>query len=146
MSSKLSAKYYSLVVSMMASVMLVSSPVAYAASAEKDEKEASRAVELNGMVFPVFEGGRIRNYLFVNSRLIVKDGKSTWEFRDQSHFIRDAVLAALHEESSHLDGHVDRLDEGKAQRICIDAANAYLGEDIFTSMTFQQVESQGAFD
>ena len=116
-------------------------PVAHAASSD-DEKEANRSVEINAMVFPVIIDGRLGNYLFINCRLIVADGKSTWKYREQAHIIRDALLRATHRQSVHLEGYPGRLDQALAEKICIDAANEVLGEEAMIAMTFQQVASQ----
>lgn len=108
-----------------------------------EDKEVARSVELNAMVFPVIVDGKLVNYLFVNARMRVADGRSTWTYREQAHFIRDAVLRATHRESVHLKGDPTRIDEAKASRICLKAANEAVGEeDALVSMTFLQVASQ----
>ena len=50
----------------MASSLYVAmiTPQAHAAGASDDEKEASRAVEMNAIVFPVIIDDRLVNYLF----------------------------------------------------------------------------------
>ena len=128
----------------MASSLYVATitPQAHAAGASDDEKEANRAVEMNAIVFPVIIDDRLVNYLFINSRLIVADGKSTWKFREKAHVIRDALLRAVHRTSVHLEGHPGRLDQALAEEVCIKAANEIMGEEAFTAMTFQQVASQ----
>ncbi len=127
-------------------VMAVShlSPTAYAAGggSQDDEKESNRSVELNAMVFPVIVDGKLVNYLFVNARMQVADGKSIWKYREQAHVIRDAVLRATHRKSVHLKGDGMRIDEALAAKVCIEAANEILEEDAMVSMTFQQVASQ----
>lgn len=125
-------------------IMTVSNftPEAYAGAAEKDEKDANRSVELNAMVFPVFEDGKLQNYLFVNARLRVIDGKSAWVYREKAHIIRDAILRATHRTSIHLKNDTSRIDERLAEKVCLEAANEVLGEDALISMNFLQVASQ----
>lgn len=139
-------RFYGLVVILMAmtaSIMMTPlTPAAYAAGAADDEKEANRAVEMNAIVFPVMVDGKLVNYLFINSRLIVADGKSTWKYREQAHIIRDALLRAVHRRSVHLDGYPGRLDQALAEEVCVKAANEVMGEEAFSAMTFQQVASQ----
>ena len=116
-----------------------------AASQTPDEKEVSRSVELGGLVFPVFdEKGKLKNYLFVNARMLVGPGKDPWKYREQAHFIRDAVIRAAHRTSFNIKGDYNKLDEKLAAAECIKAANDILGEkDALISMSFKSIASQG---
>jgi hypothetical protein len=118
--------------------------VAHAAGGnKKEEKEINRSVELNAMVFPIFDEDRnLINYLFVNARMLVADGKGVWDFREKAHIVRDAVLRAAHKESIHLDGNFSRIDEARAEKLFLDAVNKELQEDAFVSITFLQVAAQ----
>ncbi len=112
-------------------------------AAKKEEKEINRSVELNALVLPVFdEDMQLKNYLFVNARMLVVDGKGVWNYREKAHIIRDAVLRASHRESVHLEGNYLRLDEHKAREVFLKAANEVLGETAFDRMVFLQVASQ----
>jgi hypothetical protein len=121
-------------------------PKAEAVSAEQaaSEKEIARSIELGGLVFPVFDkDNKLRNYLFVNARMLVADGKDPWKYREQSHFIRDAVIRAAHRTSFHLAADMSKLDEKRAAAESLKAANAVLGEPgAVVSMTFTQIASQ----
>jgi hypothetical protein len=86
---------------------------------------------------------KLRNYLFVNARMLVADGKDPWKYREQSHFIRDAVIRAAHRTSFHLATDMSKLDEKRAAAESLKAANAVLGEPgAVVSMTFTQIASQ----
>jgi hypothetical protein len=108
------------------------------------EREIARSIELGGLVFPVFDEDRqLHNYLFVNARMLVGPGRDPWKYREQSHFIRDAVVRAAHRNSFHLAGDMSKLDEEKAKELSLKAANEILGEaDAMVSMTFTQIASQ----
>jgi hypothetical protein len=114
------------------------------AEAEGDEKDVGRTVELGGLVFPVFsEDGRLRNYLFVNARMTVAPGKDPWKYREQAHFIRDAVLRAAHRTSFGSAKDTAKLDEKIAAKECLKAANEAVGETgALVEMTFTQIASQ----
>lgn len=120
--------------------------IAYAAgdsASKKEEKEINRSVELNAMVFPVFDKDRVLiNYLYVNARMLVADGKGVWDFREKAHIVRDVVLRAAHRKSVHLKGNYTRIDEQKAEKLFVETVNKELGEEAFTSITFLQVASQ----
>ncbi len=109
-----------------------------------NEKEVARSVDLAGLVFPVFdEKGKLKNYLFVSARLLVAPDKDTWKYREQAHFIRDAVVRAAHRVSFNLKGDYKKLDEKVAATECLKAANEAVGEKgAMIEMTFTQVASQ----
>ena len=109
-----------------------------------DEKEIARSVELGGLVFPIFDAkGKLKNYLFVNARMLVGPGRDPFKYRDKGHFIRDAVVRAAHRTSFAMKDDVNKLDEKLAAAECLKAANEILGEkDALVTMTFTQIASQ----
>jgi hypothetical protein len=108
-----------------------------------NEKELARAVEMSGLVFPMFdEKGMLKNYMFVNIRMLVADGKDPWKFRERSHFIRDAVLRAAHRKSFNVAGDYMKLDEKVAMAEMLKAGNEAAGEAAFIEVKFTQVASQ----
>jgi hypothetical protein len=115
-----------------------------AAEPTADEKEVARSVQLDGMVFPVFDAkGKLKNYLFVNARMLVGPGKDPWKYREKSHFIRDAVVRAAHRTSFAMKDDMNKLDEKLAAAECLKVANLSIGEkDALVTMTFTQIASQ----
>ncbi len=108
------------------------------------EAEVARSVELGGMVFPVFDEKRkLRNYLFISARMLCGPGKDVWKYREQQHFIRDAIVKASHHVSFNVKGDFKKLDEKLAAAECLKAANAVVGEkDALVTMTFTQIASR----
>lgn len=115
-----------------------------AEAAAPDESEVARSVELGGMVFPVFDENRkLKNYLFISARMLSGPGKDVWKYREQQHFIRDAIVKASHKVSFHQKGNFKKLDEKLAAAECLKAANAVLKEkDALITMTFTQIASR----
>lgn len=109
-----------------------------------DEAEVARSVELGGMVFPVFDEKRkLRNYLFISARMLAGPGKDVWKYREQQHFIRDAIVKASHKVSFHAKDNFKKLDEKLAAAECLKAANGVVGEkDALVTMTFTQIASR----
>ena len=109
-----------------------------------DEAEVARSVELGGMVFPVFDEKRkLRNYLFISARMLAGPGKDVWKYREQQHFIRDAIVRASHRVSFHAKGNFRKLDEKLAAAECLKAANGVVKEtDALVTMTFTQIASR----
>jgi len=112
--------------------------------AAPDEAEVARSVELGGMVFPVFDENRkLKNYLFINARMLSGPGKDVWKYREKQHFIRDAIVRASHKVSFHQKGNFKKLDEKLAAAECLKAANGVIGEkDALITMTFTQIASR----
>ena len=115
-----------------------------AAAAAPEEAEVARSVEMGGLVFPIFdEKQKLRNYLFVSARMLAGPGKDVWKYREQQHFIRDAIVRVSHKVSFNVAGNYKKLDEKLAAAECLKAANAVLREkDALVSMTFTQIASQ----
>lgn len=115
------------------------------AAAAADDKEIARSVQLDGLVFPMFdERGKLKNYIFVSARMMAGPNKDPWKYREQAHFIRDAVIRAAHRTSFNMKGDYNKLDEKLAAAECIKAANDILGEkDALISMSFKSIASQG---
>jgi hypothetical protein len=113
-------------------------------AATPEEADVARSVELGGLVFPVFDDNRkLKNYLFVNARMLAGPGKDVWKYREQQHFIRDAIVRASHKVSFNVKGNFKKLDEKLASAECLKAANAVIGEkDALVEMTFTQIASQ----
>lgn len=109
-----------------------------------DEAEVARSVELGGMVFPVFDEKRkLHNYLFISARMLAGPGKDVWKYREQQHFIRDAIVRTSHRISFHAKGNFRKLDEKLAAAECLKAANGVVGEkDALVTMTFTQIASR----
>lgn len=119
-------------------------PPAKAEGETASEKEIARSIDLGGLVFPVFtDEGKLKNYIFVNARMAVGPGKDPWKYREQAHFIRDAVVRAAHRTSFNVKGDFAKLDEALAVKECLKAANETVGEsNALVSMTFTQIASQ----
>jgi hypothetical protein len=108
------------------------------------EKEISRSIDLQGLVFPVFdEKGKLKNYIFVSARMLAGPGKDIWKFREQQHFIRDAIVRAAHRTSFNVKGNISKLDEKVAGDECLRVANEVVGDKAgLVTMTFTQIASQ----
>ncbi len=75
--------------------------------------------------------------------MLAGPGKDVWKYREQQHFIRDAIVRASHKVSFNLAGNYQKLDEKLAAAECLKAANQIIGEkDALVTMTFTQIDSQ----
>ncbi len=112
-----------------------------AAEAEPPE-DNGRGVEIPTVVTPVFEDGRLLNYIFVHARLIVKKGLDPWKVRDQSHILRDAMIRAAHHESLADPSDPRVLDRDRAAKVWQAAANEALHSDSIVAVQFLSADSR----
>ncbi len=119
-------------------------PAAAHGAAEAKDSEVARSIDLGGLVFPMFDDeGVLKNYVFVNARMVVAAGKDQWKYREKAHIIRDSIVRVAHRTSFDLDGDYTRLDEERAAKECLKVANESIGEkDALVTMMFVQVASQ----
>ncbi len=132
--------------------VLTALPVAYAQDhgaegGTPSEAEVAQSIDLGGMVFPVFdEKWKLKNYMFVSARMLAGPGKDVWKYREQLHFIRDAIVRASHRTSFNVKGNYKKLDEKLTAVECLKAANEVIGDkDGLIEMTFTQIASQAPF-
>ena len=118
---------------------------AHGEAKESNDAEVARSIDLGGLAFPMFDDdGKLKNYLFVNARMLVAPGKDQWKYREKAHTIRDGIIRTAHRISFDLNGDYTKLDEQLAAKECIKAANESIGEkDALVMMRFTQVASQG---
>ncbi len=99
-----------------------------------------RIVEMTGIVVPVAREGRIANYLFLTIEVRVADGVDPWSVRERAHFMRDAVVRAVHRTSIASAGNVRDIDRARAEQVLLQAAVAAVPRSI-ASVRVTRVES-----
>ena len=117
-------------------------PVEHAgdATAEHDAEEgaegsaAYRRVEIPVIVAPLVVDGDLVNYAFVSVELEIAPGHDAWEAREQTAYLRDAMLRAAHERPLNLPGDPAALDMETASRVWTAAATDVLGEGVVGSL------------
>ena len=128
-------------------------PAAFAAPAQEAKgatggedaaKEFARAIDLPGLVVPIFDDTRkLRGYIFLNARFLVAEGRDVWKYRDKAHFIRDQVLGLAHKVSFSAKADPALLDEALASREFLKTANQAVGENgAIVKVTFNKIAAQ----
>ncbi len=128
-------------------------PAAFAAPAKEAKgatggedaaKEFARAIDLPGLVVPIFDDTRkLRGYIFLNARFLVAEGRDVWKYRDKAHFIRDQVLGLAHKVSLSAKDNPALLDEALASREFLKTANQAVGENgAIVKVTFNKIAAQ----
>ena len=116
---------------------------ATAAAAEKAavEGESARAMDVLNLVTPVVRDGRLVNYLFINARIQLAPGVDVWRTREKGHFLRDALLKAVHRRSIAAADRDDQLDPVAAQTLIGAVARQTLGANAVRSVEILSVSS-----
>ncbi|MBL8560111.1 MAG: hypothetical protein JNM47_15410 [Hyphomonadaceae bacterium] len=116
-----------------------------AAGAEKSEKqgeaESARAVDVLNLVVPVVREGRLVNYVFLNARIQLSPGTDVWRARDKGHFLRDALLKAVHRQSIVDSTRDDAVNPAATQALVAATAREVLGANAVRSVEILSVSS-----
>ncbi len=104
-----------------------------------------RAVDVPTLAVPVFEDGRLLNYLFVSVRLQMADGVDVWKLRDRVHYLRDAMLREAHAVSVGRTDDPTRIDEDKAREVLRRGVARVTDPDQIVQIEFLSVDSKREF-
>ncbi len=119
-----------------------SAPAAFANEAKASaEGESARAMDVLNLVTPVVRDGRLVNYLFLNVRLQLSPSVDLWRTREKGHFLRDALLKAVHRRSVAAADRDDQIDPVAAQALILTVARQTLGANAIRSVEILSVSS-----
>ena len=105
------------------------------------EAESARAIDVMNLVVPVVRDRRLVNYLFVNARIQIAPGADLWGAREKGHFLRDALLKAVHRQSVADATRDDALNTPAAQTLVATVARQVLGVSSVRSVEIMSVSS-----
>lgn len=121
---------------------VAAAPLAQAQPAAKEEKAgAGQFIAVQNLVTPVVRDGRLVNYLFINCRIQMAPGVDVWRAREKGHFLRDALIRAVHRRSLASPDRVDQLDQAAAQALITSVARQVLGAQSVASVQIVGVSS-----
>jgi hypothetical protein len=126
-------------------LVLAAAPVAPALAAGGGEKKAEdpgsqRVMEIRNLVAPVVRDGRLVNYLFLDIKIDLGDG-DIWKLRDKSHFVRDAMIRAVHKTSIASAARDDKADMARAVQVLDGATKQVLGAAAVKGVTVTSVSA-----
>ncbi len=105
------------------------------------EAESARAMDVMNLIVPVVRGGRLVNYVFVNARIQLAPGTDIWRARDKGHFLRDALLKAVHRQSIVDATRDDAVNGPAAQTLIANVARQVLGPSAVRSVEIMSTSS-----
>lgn len=105
------------------------------------EAESARALDVLNLIVPVVRDGRLVNYLFINARIQIAPGADIWSTREKGHFLRDALLKAVHRQSVVDASRDDALNTPAAQALVATVARQVLGASSVRSVEIMSVSS-----
>lgn len=103
-----------------------------------------RAVIVPTLSMPSFEDGELRTYLFVDVRLVMKEGVDPWRIREQAHLIRDALIRVGHRSSIADPEHPNRIDAERAREILREGIREVVDLDKVERIEFTNVDTQAS--
>lgn len=107
--------------------------------------DSPRAVDMRMVPMPVIRQGRLQHYMFVSMRLMVEEGYDTWQVREQSHRLRDAVVRAAHRPQAPVTDATGALDRDGVIAMVRAATAAVVEADRIEDIIFTSVASQADF-
>ena len=117
-------------------------PAAFANEAKSSEEgESARAMDVLNLVTPVVRNGRLVNYLFINARIQLSPSVDLWRTREKGHFLRDALLKAVHRRSVAAADRDDQIDPAATQALITAVARQTLGANAVRSVEILSVSS-----
>ncbi|MDZ4776931.1 MAG: hypothetical protein SGJ23_09115 [Alphaproteobacteria bacterium] len=122
-------------------VFAAPAPVWAAGAEKKEEAESARAVDVLNLVVPVVREGRLVNYVFVNARIMLSPGTDVWRARDKGHFLRDALLKAVHRQSIADSTRDDAINAPVTQTLIAGVAREILGANAVRSVEILSVST-----
>lgn len=118
---------------LLVAALLASAPMpAFAGStddASQQEAESARAMDVLHLPAPVVRNGKLVAYLFVSARIHLGERTDIWRARDKGHFVRDALLRAIHRRSLAAAGRDDQVDTAAAAALIAEVTRQVLGPD-----------------
>lgn len=117
-------------------------PAVWAAAEKKSEEgESARAMDVLNLVVPVVREGRLVNYVFVNARIQLANGVDPYRTREKGHFLRDALIKAVHRRSIAAADRDDNIDPAATQAVFTATARQILGANAVRSVEILSVSS-----
>lgn len=110
-------------------------------AAKSGETESSRAMDVMNLIVPVVREGRLVNYVFINARIQLAAGVDIWKARDKGHFLRDALLKAVHRQSIIDPTRDDAINTPAAQALIANVARQVLGANSVRSVEIMSTSS-----
>ena len=116
-------------------------PAVFANEEKSGGAENARAMDVLNLVAPVVRNGRLVNYLFINARIQLAPGVDVWRTREKGHFLRDALVRAVHKQSIAAADRDDQINPAATQALISTVARQTLGANAVRSVEVLNVSS-----
>lgn len=120
-------------------------PAEAAGAPAKKEESGESTFDMPGVVAPVSRGGKLVNYIFLNIRLEFAPNAPSTKLRERAHFMRDALILALHKTDISQPGNPGRIDEARASALILRTLEAQEGKGLIKSVSFISADSRSHF-
>lgn len=104
------------------------------AAGQEEAFDAQRMMETPNIAVPIVRQGRLRNYVYVTVRITAAPGSDAIAMRDKGHFLRDALLRAVHRQDLAAPERDDQLNVALANEVFARVAREVLGANAVGSV------------
>jgi flagellar basal body-associated protein FliL len=99
-------------------------------------------VDVSPVAVPVVDGGRLRNYVFVNLRLTLARGVDNQKLRAKEPYFRDALVRTSHRTPFTIPGNWSAIDQQALRNAMWRQATAIAGPGVITNVLITQATPQ----
>lgn len=110
--------------------------------AAEEEKKVGQYVDLAPVGLPIVSDGQLRNYVFVNLRLHLRNGVDPLKLREKEPYFRDALVRSSHRRPFAVPGDWTRLDEPALKAEMLRQAAVIAGPGVVTSVQLTSATPQ----
>ena len=117
---------------LLVALALLTGP-AHAGGSPSNPAGGDNYLELSPMALPVISGGKVKNYVFIQARLLPGPGADLLRLREYEPYYRDALVRAAHR--THFNGPNDwtALDTQRVQAVLLTEARRISGPRAFSA-------------
>lgn len=117
---------------LVAASLLFAAP-AHAAGPPKESAAVGQYVDLTTVALPIVRGGKLVNYVFVQTRVNLSGKADVIKVRTKAPYFRDALVKAAHREDLSDPKDPARVDEAKVKAALVREAGRIAGAGLVAS-------------
>lgn len=123
---------------LIAQILLLSASSAVAGAKGEATPARGEALELAPMGLPLVDKGRVRNYVFIQARLVPAPGADLMKLREKEPYYRDAMVKAAHRGAFAKAGDWTALDKAQIEAVLLAEARRISGPKSFSRAVLVQ--------
>jgi hypothetical protein len=126
----------------LAAALVVTLSATAAMAGDAPKPQIGQYVDLQPVAIPVVDGGRLRNYVFVNVRLTLSSRVDPNAVRPREPYFRDALVRTAHRTPFVVPGDWNRINEAALKDSLYRQASAIAGPGAITGVVISSATPQ----